>query len=94
MKSEPHPSQKLVLTSKKVPAFNGELGITKMKKRRAKKIQKGNRKTKGRNKGQKGKREKSEQGKGRKRGKEERRKNERGEKRAAPHIESRAITDH
>lgn len=32
MKSEPHPSQKQVLTSNEVPAFNRELGITKMKK--------------------------------------------------------------
>ena len=32
MKSEPYPSQKPVLTSNKVPAFNRELGITKMKK--------------------------------------------------------------
>lgn len=93
MKSEPHPSQKPVLTSNKVPAFNGELGITKMKKRRAKKIQKGNRKTKGRNKGQKGKREKSEQGKGRKRGKEEKMREEKRGLHLTLKVEPSQITD-
>lgn len=81
MKSEPHPSQKPVLTSKEVPAFNRELGITKMKKeglrRCRKEIEKQKEETKDRkerekkqNKGkeEKGGRKKAEKIRGEKRG--------------------------
>ena len=68
------------LASNKVPAFSSEGWGHKGEKRRARKIQKGNRQIKGGNKRQTGKKGKEEQEKERKREKEERRGKREGRK--------------